>query len=118
MRFGYALVVVTMLLMIWSSLAGAREIVVNKNDPTCGFSPMCTCSSTGVSLGIVQCQNSPFPAIPRTVNSSKVSSMQSIGTHTQALPTLRNNIYLLHLKLGIRTAHDKYWPQRGRFAVF
>lgn len=72
MRFGFALMFITLLLMVWASTTGAREIAVNKNDPPCAFSPMCTCSKTGASLGIVQCQNAPFPAIPKLVNSSKV----------------------------------------------
>lgn len=61
-----------MLLMVWASLAGAREIDENKHPP-CQFSPLCTCSKPSVNdLGIVQCKNVPYPAIPKTVNNSKV----------------------------------------------
>lgn len=71
-RFGYALVIVTMLLMIWASLAGARELDSNKHSP-CLFSPLCTCSKVSPNdLGFIQCKNVPYPAIPRTVNNSKV----------------------------------------------
>lgn len=61
-----------MLLMIWASLAGAREIEDLKHPP-CLFSPLCTCSKLSPNdLGIIQCKNVPYPAIPRTVNNSKV----------------------------------------------
>lgn len=71
-RFGYALVVVTMLLMVWASLAGAREIE-NHKYPPCMFSPLCTCSKASPNdLGIIQCRNVPYPTVPRMVNNSKV----------------------------------------------
>lgn len=72
-RFGYALVVVSMILMIWASLAGAREME-NQKFPPCSFNPLCTCSKAMPDLGIVQCKNVPFSVIPRTVNNSKVGS--------------------------------------------
>lgn len=71
-RFGYALMIVTIMLMIWASLAGARELE-NTKYPPCLFSPLCTCSKSSPNdLGIMQCKNVPYPAIPRTVNNSKV----------------------------------------------
>lgn len=71
-RFGYALVIVTFMLMIWASLAGARDLESTKYPP-CLFSPLCTCSKASPNdLGILQCKNVPYPAIPRTVNNSKV----------------------------------------------
>lgn len=58
--------------MIWASLAGARELE-NHKYPPCMFSPLCTCSKASPNdLGIMQCQNAPYPSIPRTVNNSKV----------------------------------------------
>lgn len=66
------IVIVTMGLMIWASLAGAREIE-SGNYPPCTFNPLCTCSKAATpDLGIVKCINVPFPAIPKTVNISKV----------------------------------------------
>ncbi|XP_059621285.1 chaoptin [Phlebotomus argentipes] len=40
--------------------------------PPCALNPLCTCSKGVPDLGIVQCRNVPFPAIPRMVNTSKV----------------------------------------------
>lgn len=60
-----------MVLMIWASLAGARE-AENHKFPPCSFNPLCTCSKAMPDLGIVQCKNVPFSVIPRTVNNSKV----------------------------------------------
>lgn len=72
LRFGYAMVIVTMLLMVWASLVGARELESIKHPP-CLFSPLCTCSKASPNdLGIIQCKNVPYPAIPRTLNNSKV----------------------------------------------
>lgn len=64
--------IVTMLLMIWASLVGANELEHQKYPP-CLFSPLCTCSKASPNdLGIIQCRNVPYPAIPRIVNNSKV----------------------------------------------
>lgn len=75
-RFGYAMMIITILLMIWTSLAGARELE-NHKYPPCLFSPLCTCSKASPNdLGIIQCRNVPYPSIPRTVNNSKVCHFQ------------------------------------------
>ncbi|XP_031631630.1 chaoptin isoform X2 [Contarinia nasturtii] len=85
-RFGYALVIVTMLLMIWASLAGARELENNKHPP-CLFSPLCTCSKASQNdLGIIECKNVPYPAIPRTLNYSKVFMLHMERTGLQNIP--------------------------------
>ncbi|XP_055324765.1 chaoptin [Sitodiplosis mosellana] len=86
-RFGYALVIVTMLLMVWASLVGARELESNKHPP-CLFSPLCTCSKASPNdLGIIQCKNVPYPAIPRTLNNSKVFMLHMESTGLQSLPS-------------------------------
>lgn len=72
LRFGYALVVVTILLMIWASSIGAHVVEPHKHPP-CLFSALCSCSKAFPNdLGVIQCRNVPYPAIPRIVNSSKV----------------------------------------------
>lgn len=70
-RFGYALLIVSMVLMIWASLAGARDLEIQKYPP-CIFIPFCTCSKSLPDLGVVQCRAVPYPAIPKLVNHSKV----------------------------------------------
>lgn len=73
LKFGYLLVVVTVVLMIYASLVGAasREIA-QIHYPPCSFNPLCSCSKPAPDLGIVQCRNVPFPSIPNSVNISKV----------------------------------------------
>lgn len=71
--------VTTVLLMIWASLIGAREIESIKYPP-CTFNPLCTCSKPAPDLGIVQCRHVPFPAIPKTVNISKVFMLEMKNT--------------------------------------
>lgn len=70
--------------MIWSSLASAREIEPIKYPP-CTFNPLCTCSKPAPDLGIVQCRQVPFPAIPKTINSSKVFMLHMENTGLREL---------------------------------
>lgn len=91
MRFGYALMIVTIMLMIWASLAGARELESTKYPP-CLFSPLCTCSKASPNdLGIVQCKNVPYPAMPRTVNNSKVRMKTWIVSIKEILINIENS---------------------------
>lgn len=84
MKFGYCLVIVTVLLMFWISSLQAREIDPAAYPP-CTFNPLCKCSKAQPDLGIVQCRNVPFSVIPRTINSSKVFMLQMDNTGLQLL---------------------------------
>ncbi|KAG7309738.1 hypothetical protein JYU34_004236 [Plutella xylostella] len=74
-KFGYALVVVTLLLMIWASLSGA-ELHVDTGHPPCLFQALCTCSKPAGDLGIVSCLHAPLRRVPAAVNSSKLFTLQ------------------------------------------
>lgn len=77
MRFGYALVLVTVGLMIWASSVGAVDV----SDPPCAFNSLCTCSSGyPENLGTVKCVNVPFLSLPRTLNTSKVYALKMDNT--------------------------------------
>lgn len=74
MRFGYALVLITVGLMIWASSVGAA-------DPPCSFNSLCTCSSGyPENLGTVKCVNVPFLSLPRALNTSKVYALKMDNT--------------------------------------
>ncbi|CAD1476915.1 unnamed protein product [Heterotrigona itama] len=73
-KVGYALVIFTLLLMMWASLARMHELPVQY--PPCFFNPLCTCSKAIPDLGIVTCYNVPMPRIPQPINSSKVFMLQ------------------------------------------
>lgn len=80
-KFGYCLVVVTMLLVFWASSIGAvRDIHDPSQLSPCNFNPICRCSNAASNLGIVQCKDVPFSAIPITINSSKVFMLQMENT--------------------------------------
>ncbi|KAJ2947575.1 hypothetical protein O0L34_g17368 [Tuta absoluta] len=83
-KFGYALVVVTLLLMIWASLSRA-ELHVDTGHPPCLFQALCTCSKPAGDLGIVTCINVPLLRVPATVNSSKVFTLQLKGNRIREL---------------------------------
>lgn len=73
LRFGYFLMTVTILLMVWCSYARAANREIEQiRYPPCSFNPLCSCSKPAPDLGIVQCRNVPFPSIPNSVNTSKV----------------------------------------------
>nr|XP_012137075.1 PREDICTED: chaoptin isoform X3 [Megachile rotundata] len=73
-KVGYTLVILTLLLMLWASLARMHEFPVQY--PPCFFNPLCTCSKAIPNLGIVTCYNVPMPRIPQPLNSSKVFMLQ------------------------------------------
>uniref|UniRef100_A0A182KBF3 Chaoptin n=1 Tax=Anopheles christyi TaxID=43041 RepID=A0A182KBF3_9DIPT len=83
-KFGYTLVLVTVAIMIWASLARAREIDT-QNHPPCAFNPLCSCSKSAPDLGIVNCRAVLFPAVPKIVNSSKLFMLTMDGTGLREL---------------------------------
>lgn len=87
LRFGYILMTVTILLMVWCSFARAasREIHEQIHDPPCSFNPLCSCSKPAPDLGIVQCRNVPFASIPNSVNTSKVFMLRMERTGLREL---------------------------------
>lgn len=89
LRFGYCLMTVALLLMIWSSLARAsgQQAFLDQlqQHPPCMFYAMCTCSQSDSALGIMQCRNVPFPAIPARVNVSKVWALHMENTGLREL---------------------------------
>jgi len=68
------MLVITLLLMMWASMARMHELPVQY--PPCFFNPLCTCSKAIPDLGIVACHNVPMPRIPQQINSSKVFMLQ------------------------------------------
>lgn len=87
LRFGYGMMVVVLLLMVWSSLARAasHDAIEQLHYPPCSFNPLCTCSKPAPDLGIMQCRNVPFPSIPGTVNVSKVFALHIESTGLREL---------------------------------
>lgn len=73
-KVAYAMLVITLLLMMWASVARMHEMPVQY--PPCFFNPLCTCSKAIPDLGIVACYNVPMPRIPQSINSSKVFMLQ------------------------------------------
>ncbi|KAJ8719147.1 hypothetical protein PYW07_016703 [Mythimna separata] len=84
-KFGYALVVVTLLLMIWASLSRALELHVDQGHPPCLFQALCSCSKPAGDLGIVTCNHVPILRVPSTINSSKVFMLQLTGNRIRDL---------------------------------
>ncbi|XP_013100006.1 chaoptin isoform X1 [Stomoxys calcitrans] len=83
-KFGYVFIIVTLIIMIWMSLARAslynhREMEEMRYPP-CAYNSLCTCSKSSTDLGIVHCKNVPFPALPRMVNQSKVFMLHMENT--------------------------------------
>lgn len=77
MRFGYALVLITVGLMIWASSVGAVKV----SDPPCIFNSLCTCSNSYLdNFGTVQCVNVPFSLLPTALNTSKVYALKIDAT--------------------------------------
>ncbi|CAH0558981.1 unnamed protein product [Brassicogethes aeneus] len=100
LRFGYAMVICTFLLMVWLSLSSAlsvRETGVVRYPP-CYFNPLCSCSKAVPDLGIVHCHNVQLPRIPVTVNISKV--------------------FMLHLENnGLRTIEPFFLQSTGLYKI-
>lgn len=100
-KFGYCIIVGTFLLMLWASSIGAREVHDPGQYPPCTFNPLCRCSKAQPELGIVQCKNVPFPAIPRTINSSKVFLLNMENTGLMRLePYFLQATGLYHLGIN------------------
>ncbi|XP_037867501.1 chaoptin isoform X1 [Bombyx mori] len=84
-KFGYTLVAVTLLLMIWASLSRAIELHVDTGHPPCLFQALCTCSKPAADLGIVTCNHVPLLRVPSTINNSKVFMLQLTGNKIRDL---------------------------------
>ncbi|KYN18187.1 Chaoptin [Trachymyrmex cornetzi] len=68
------MLVITLLLMMWASMARMHELPVHY--PPCFFNPLCTCSKAMPDLGRVACYSVPMPRIPQAINSSKMYMLQ------------------------------------------
>ncbi|XP_011212502.1 chaoptin isoform X1 [Bactrocera dorsalis] len=82
-KFGYAFLIITLMIMIWMSLARASMHMYEMDDsrnPPCTQNALCTCSKSAPDLGIVHCKDVPFPALPKMVNESKVFSLHMENT--------------------------------------
>ncbi|XP_049797448.1 chaoptin [Schistocerca nitens] len=86
LRFGYAMVALSLVLMVWASLAGARESgaahhhhysapAAAHSYPPCYFNPLCSCSKAVPDLGIVACRGVPLPRVPPPLNASKLFTL-------------------------------------------
>ncbi|XP_018348156.1 PREDICTED: chaoptin isoform X1 [Trachymyrmex septentrionalis] len=73
-KVAYAMLVITLLLMMWASMARMHELPVHY--PPCFFNPLCTCSKAMPDLGRVACYNVPMPRIPQPINASKMYMLQ------------------------------------------
>ncbi|XP_058444042.1 chaoptin [Malaya genurostris] len=99
MTLGYTLIVVTVGIMIWASLAGAREIDVSQHPP-CFFNALCSCSKSSPDLGVVDCRNVHFPAIPKVINSSKLFMLRMDNTGLREIDPYffqATSLYKLHI---------------------
>lgn len=77
MRFGYALIVITVALMVWASSVGAMKTP----DAPCAFNSLCTCSSFSAdNLGTMKCINVPSLSLPMAVNNSQVYALTMDNT--------------------------------------
>uniref|UniRef100_A0A1B0CGW6 Putative membrane glycoprotein lig-1 n=1 Tax=Lutzomyia longipalpis TaxID=7200 RepID=A0A1B0CGW6_LUTLO len=74
----------TFLCLLWCIGAIGKDIEL-ATYPPCAFNPLCTCSKGIPDLGIVQCKNVPFPAIPRMINTSKVFMLHMENNELQRL---------------------------------
>ncbi|KAJ8916973.1 hypothetical protein NQ315_008373 [Exocentrus adspersus] len=97
MKFGYALVIGTFILMMWISMIESREIDSVYNPP-CYFNPLCSCSKSIPDLGVVQCHNVHLPRIPEAVNTSKAFKLY-----------LENN--------GLRTLNPYFLQSTGLYKI-
>ncbi|XP_055716156.1 chaoptin [Phlebotomus papatasi] len=70
--------------ILWSVYVYGKDIELSSY-PLCAFNPLCTCSKGIPDLGIVQCKNVAFPAIPRMINTSKVFMLHMENNELQRL---------------------------------
>ncbi|ETN67288.1 chaoptin [Anopheles darlingi] len=85
MKLGYTVVLVTVGLMVWASMARARELDAPSGHPPCAFNALCSCSKSAPDLGIVRCHDVLFPAVPKMINTSKLYSLTMDGTGLRVL---------------------------------
>ncbi|XP_050421139.1 chaoptin [Adelges cooleyi] len=69
----YALMLFTLLLMLWFVSSGA-ESFLQESQP-CTFNPLCSCTKSFDSLGEVRCVDLYFPRIPLAINRSRLSTL-------------------------------------------
>jgi Leucine-rich repeat (LRR) protein len=87
MKIGYALILVSIGLMIWASSVRA----VNIPDPPCIFSSLCSCTQFHPdNFGNVKCVNVEHPMIPRDINMSRVYQLKMDNT---GLMEIENNAF-------------------------
>ncbi|XP_050544183.1 chaoptin isoform X2 [Daktulosphaira vitifoliae] len=72
-HMGYALMMFTFLLMIWFSSIKAENFLQDKQP--CTFNPLCSCTKSYDSLGVVHCDDIYFPRIPLAINRSRLSTL-------------------------------------------
>ncbi|XP_055525782.1 chaoptin [Wyeomyia smithii] len=96
---GYTLVIVTVGIMIWASMVGAREIDVSQHPP-CFFNALCSCSKSSPDLGVVDCRHVHFPAVPKVINSSKLFMLHMDDTGLREMEPYffqATGLYKLHI---------------------
>lgn len=115
MRLGYALIVVSIGLMIWASSVRALKAP----DSPCVFSSLCTCSNGDVdNLGSVKCSNVDFPAIPDAFNTTKVYMLKMENTGLSEIePFFLQSTALYRLEIShnpLYFIHDESFSGLGR----
>lgn len=102
-KIGYAILFVSITLMIWASLTRAAFIreMEERHYPPCTYNPLCTCSKSSTDLGIVYCRNVPLPAMPKMVNQSKVFMLHMENTGLREIePYFLQSTGMYRLKLS------------------
>lgn len=101
-HMGYALMVFTFLLMIWFSSIKAENFLQDKQP--CTFNPLCSCTKSYDSLGVVHCVDIYFPRIPLAINRSRLSTLH-----------LRNNdLDEIEPYFLVNTGNGFYRNKKGR----
>ncbi|XP_014224745.1 chaoptin isoform X2 [Trichogramma pretiosum] len=98
-KVGYIMLLATLILMIWTSMARMHELPVQY--PPCFFNPLCTCSKVIPDLGIVTCFNVPMPRIPHPINASKVFMLQLENNGLRSIQPqflINTGLYKLQIK--------------------
>ncbi|XP_018053036.1 PREDICTED: chaoptin [Atta colombica] len=98
-KIAYAMLVITLLLMMWASMARMHELPVHY--PSCFFNPLCTCSKAMPDLGKVACYSVPMPRIPQPINSSKMYMLQLENNGLRVLQPqylMNTGLYQLQIK--------------------
>ncbi|XP_003424382.1 chaoptin isoform X2 [Nasonia vitripennis] len=98
-KFGYTMMIITLILMFWTSVVRMHELPVQY--PPCFFNPLCTCSKVIPDLGIVTCFNVPMPRIPHPINSSKVFMLQLENNGLRSIKPqflMNTGLYKLQIK--------------------